>query len=280
VLDVTLNDTQGSSAADHSLASAGLRWTSFAALGDSFTEGLDDQRGDGSYRGWADLVAADLASRQPGLRYANLAVRGRLMSQIVAEQVPRALAMRPDLVSLVGGVNDMLRPSFDIGALHRTLDRAVGQLRESGSDVMLVVGVNPTARSKALARLMPRVVALNETVAAVAERWDCYPVDLFDADVFDDQRMWAPDRLHLSTAGHERVAGAYLQQLGLGDDSWRVPLPSAGSPSFSAARRDDAQWLRAHLVPWIARRATGDSSGRAVVAKHPDLGPVCLEGNL
>lgn len=280
MLDVTPNGHPVASADDESPPSAELRWTSFAALGDSFTEGLDDQRPDGSYRGWADLVAADLARRQPGLRYANLAVRGRLMSQVVAEQVPRALAMRPDLVSLVGGVNDMLRPSFDIGALHRTLDRAVGRLRESGSEVMLVVGVNPTARSKSLARLMPRVVALNETVAAVAERWDCYPVDLFDADVFDDQRMWAPDRLHLSPAGHERVAGAYLQALGLGDDSWRVPLPSAGSQTFSVARREDAQWLRAHLVPWLARRVTGDSSGRAVVAKRPDLSPLSLERSL
>lgn len=280
MLDVTPND---SPAIDVTSATTGPpsdapRWTSFAALGDSFTEGLDDPRDDGTYRGWADLVAGALAGtpagRATGFRYANLAVRGRLLPQIVAEQVPRALAMQPDLVSLVGGVNDMLRPAFDIAALHRSLDRAVGQLRESGSDVALVVGVNPTARSKALARLMPRVDALNESVAAVAERWGCYAVDLFGADVFDDQRMWAADRLHLSPAGHERVAGAYLQALGLGDASWREPLPAVDAPSWSAARRDDALWLRAHLGPWLARRATGKSSGLGVVAKRPHLVPV------
>ena len=244
------------------------------ALGDSFTEGLDDLHEDGVYRGWADLVAEELARRRPDFAYANLAVRGRLLPQIIAEQVPRALAMQPDLVSLVGGVNDMLRPSFDPAALNRRLDRAVGQLRESGSDVLLVVGVNPTGRSTALTRLMPRLLALNEIVAEVSRRWECYPVDLFGAQVFADPRLWAADRLHLSAAGHERVAGAFMQTLGLGDDSWREPLPPADPVSFVGARRDDAAWLRAHLAPWVARRVRGESSGRQLGAKRPDLTPL------
>lgn len=247
------------------------------ALGDSFTEGLDDLGPDGVYRGWADRVAAALAAQQPDLRYANLAVRGRLMSQIVAEQVPRALAMRPDLVSLVGGVNDLLRPSFDAGALRRQLDWAVGRLRHGGSDVLLVVGVNPTARSRALARLMPRVVALNDAVGDVARAWGCHEVNLFGATVFDDPRMWAADRLHLSTAGHERVAGAFLQSLGLADDSWREPLPQDSMMSWAAQRRDDVTWLRTHLVPWLGRRARGDSSGRMLGAKRPELSPVAVD---
>lgn len=249
-------------------------WTSFAALGDSFTEGIDDVRPDGTYRGWADLVAARLAGTVPGFRYANLAVRGRLMPQIVAEQVPHALRMKPDLVSVVGGVNDMLRPAFDPRALQRSLDRAVGSLRDNGSDVVLVVGVNPTARSKALARLMPRVVALNESVAAVAQRWECYTVDLFGVDVFDDRRLWAADRLHLSAAGHERVAGAYLEALGLGDDSWRERLPPAEPGQWVQARRDDVDWMTTHLLPWFGRRARGESSGKAVTAKRPELSAV------
>jgi lysophospholipase L1-like esterase len=241
------------------------------ALGDSFTEGLEDARPDGSYRGWADLVAEALAADQPDLRYANLAVRGRLMSQILAEQVPRALEMRPDLVSVVGGVNDLLRPGFDAARLHRRLDDAVARLRAGGADVLLVVGVNPTVRSKALARLMPRVRALNSAVADVAQRHACLQVDLFHATVFDDPRMWAPDRLHLSTAGHERVAGAYLEVLGLGDDAWREPLPPEDGTVWWGARRSDAEWAASHLVPWLRRRVRGQSSGMGVSAKRPDL---------
>lgn len=245
-------------------------------MGDSFTEGMEDRRPDGTYRGWADLVADALAEGQPGFSYANLAVRGRLLPQIVVEQVPRALAMQPDLVSIVGGVNDLLRPTFDIGALYRKLDQAVWRLRDAGADVLLVVGVNPTARSRALTRFMPRIVALNDAVAEIAQRRGCYPVNLFGASVFDDHRMWAPDRLHLSSLGHERVAGAYLETLGLGDGSWREPLAPTDPVQWWAARRDDAEWARTHLLPWLGRRARGQSSGAAVVAKRPALTPVSV----
>lgn len=246
-------------------------WTSFVALGDSFTEGVDDQCADGTYRGWADRVAVALDDNRPGLRYANLAVRGRLLSQIVVEQVPRAVAMRPDLVSFVGGINDLLRPSFDGRALHRRLDRAVADLKASGSDVVLVVGVNPAARSRLIARLRPRVDAYNESVRAMAEQHDCLAVDLSDAIVFHDPRFWSVDRLHLSSLGHERVAGAVLQTLGLGDDAWREPLAQPDHPDWLSARRDDAEWARTHLLPWIGRRAGGRSSGTGLGAKRPDL---------
>ncbi len=251
-----------------------MRWGSYVAMGDSFTEGLDDLLPDGSYRGWADLVAAELAARRPGFRYANLAVRGRLLPQIIAEQVPRARAMRPDLVSVVGGVNDLLRPTFDVAALHRRLDGAVAQLRGDGIDVLLVVGVNPTGRSALLTRLMPRILDLNAAVADVAQRHGCFPVDLFDARAFIDPRLWSADRLHLSAGGHERVAAAFLEALGLGDDRWREPLLPGDAPGWWAARRDDADWLRTHLLPWLGRRARGESSGAEASAKRPDLLPV------
>jgi len=90
------------------------QWNSYLALGDSFTEGLDDLAPDGSYRGWADRVAERLAAEQPDFRYGNLAVRGKLLRQITAQQVPAALDLRPDLVSMAGGVNDLMRPSWDI----------------------------------------------------------------------------------------------------------------------------------------------------------------------
>ena len=249
-------------------------WGSFVALGDSFTEGLDDALPDGTFRGWADLVATELALHRPGFCYANLAVRGRLLPQVVAEQVPRALRLQPDLVSVVGGVNDMLRPSFDAAMLQRCLDRAVAQLRWQGADVVLVVGVNPTLRSRLLARLMPRVHALNAAVAQVAERHGCFAVDLFDARVFDDPRLWSADRLHLSAEGHARVAAAYLQSLGFGDDAWREPLPAQDAAQWWQRRADDAAWVRSHLGPWLGRRVRGQSSGLGVAAKRPDLTPV------
>ena len=87
----------------------GLDIGSFAALGDSFTEGLNDPHPGGGFMGWADRVAAVLAGRVPGFGYANLAVRGKLLGQVIADQVPRAIELAPDLVSLAAGGNDILR---------------------------------------------------------------------------------------------------------------------------------------------------------------------------
>lgn len=255
-----------------------MRWERYVALGDSFTEGLDDPRPDGSYRGWADRTAEGLASRSTGLRYANLAVRGRLLGDIAAEQVPAALALGPDLVSLAGGVNDLLRPRCDVDALAVTFDAAVRALREGGADVLVFVGVDPSRRSRLLRRILPRVLALNAAVERTAARYDCRVADLWHERLFDDPRLWSTDRLHLSAEGHDRVAGAVLEALGCGDGSWREPPPRQPRPSWAAARAADARWVGTHLGPWVGRRLRGRSSGDGVGPKRPELAPVAQVG--
>ena len=113
-------------------------WRSYVAMGDSFTEGLDDPDPlAGGYRGWADLVAARLAADIPGFAYANLAIRGRLFAPIVAEQVPVALELRPELMSFAAGGNDALRRGFDPARLSAALDEVGGRLRATGADLLL-----------------------------------------------------------------------------------------------------------------------------------------------
>ena len=121
-----------------------VRIGSFVALGDSFTEGLDDPRGDQrGYLGWADRFAQLLAAQQPGLRYANLAVRGKLLGQVADEQVPRAIAMAPDLISLAAGGNDLLRLRSDPDALAQTFDDMVRTMLMAGSQVLIFTGFDP-----------------------------------------------------------------------------------------------------------------------------------------
>jgi lysophospholipase L1-like esterase len=245
---------------------------SYIALGDSFTEGMDDPRGDGTYRGWADLVAERLAQRVTDFRYANLAIRGRLLQPVIDEQVPAAVRMAPDLISFAAGGNDALRRRFDPEILARTYDDAIGRLVATGATVVVFTPADPTGHLPARSSLLPRCEALLATVRRVAAERGALLVDLWSDDVLRNRLMWSTDRLHLSTLGHRRVAAHVLDALGVAaEPAWSAAPPHAAPMRWAAARRDDVRWVRAHLAPWIGRRLRGRSSGDQVMPKRPEL---------
>jgi lysophospholipase L1-like esterase len=270
---------------------------SFVAIGDSFTEGLNDPAPGGGFRGWADRLAGMLAAEYPGLRYANLAVRGKLLRQIVAEQVPAAVAMSPSLAGIAGGGNDLLRPGADPDTLAELFDAAVARLRQAGCRVLMFTGFDPVA-FPVLRLLRGRIAAYNMHLRAIADARDCDLVDLWSMRFLRDIRAWSPDRLHLTAESHRRVALRACEVLGVPVmDDWRVPLdgslpsPAAvpgslavteaateavalGRAAWVAARREDAKWAREHLVPWVNRRLHGTSTGDGRTAKRPELLPV------
>jgi lysophospholipase L1-like esterase len=246
---------------------------SFIALGDSFTEGLEDELGPaGRHRGWADRVADGLAQAQGSLRYANLAVRGRLLGQVVAEQLPVALELAPDLVSFHAGPNDVLRPRTDLAALLTRYDAAVAALAAAGIRTVLFTVVEGTGSGRTADRLAARFRAFNAGVRATAQRHGAVLVDLAAVPVLRDRRLWHADRLHLAPEGHARVAAAVLDELGVEhSDWWRSELPGSARATRLAALSADARWVRVHLLPWIGRRIRGVSSGDGLAAKHPEL---------
>ena len=245
---------------------------SFVALGDSFTEGLnDDYRFDGRHRGWADRVASALVTRQniTELQYANLAIRGRLIGQVRSEQVPIAVQMRPDLVTFAAGVNDALRKSFDLDAVATQLEDSVRALRGAGSQVLVFAYGDPSRRSRALGRIADRTRALRSATIEIARLYQCYLVDFWGVSTYDDERLWSSDRLHLSPAGHRVTAEAVLEVLGLGDDTWRTPASEPIRRRWAQRRAEDAVWFGAHAGPWLSRRIRGVSSGSGVQPKDP-----------
>ena len=277
---------------------------SFVALGDSFTEGLGDPYADGtgyqglgysawSWRGWADRFAERVAAGQPGrLRYANLAVRGKLVHHVLEEQVEPAVTMSPDLVSVAAGGNDILRGS-DVDELAAQFDPAVAALQAVGCRVLIFTGFDP--RAFPLVRLIRgKVAAYNMHLRAVADRHDCYLVDLWSMRVLDDPREWSQDRLHLSPDGHRRVALRACEVMGVSvDEDWRDPLPPridedamlakaaksraarlSHTTDWLAARRLDARWAREYAVPWFSRRLRGVSSGDGIPPKRPEMLPL------
>ena len=257
--------------------------TSFVAIGDSFTEGLNDAAPGGGYRGWADRLAGMMAVEYPELRYANLAVRGRLLRQIVAEQVPAAVALSPGLVSIAGGGNDIIRPGGDPDTLAELLDAAVARLRATGCRVLLFTGADLVG-FPVMRLLRGRIAAYNMHLRSIADERGCDLVDLWSMRFLRELSAWSPDRLHLTSASHQRVALRTAEVLGLPvDEDWRddLPLsplspwrPSAGRDDWLAARRQDARWVREYLAPWVGRRLHGVSSGDGRTAKRPELTPV------
>jgi lysophospholipase L1-like esterase len=249
-----------------------VTYSSFAAVGDSFTEGMSDLLPDGTYRGWADLLAGRLAALQPDFRYANLAVRGKLIRQIAEDQVDTAAAMGADLVTLVGGLNDVLRPKCDVDVVCELLESSVERLAPTCRQLVLMR--SPVRSGPVATRFLPRMEQLFGFVEDLAKRHGAVVVDLYGAQVLSDRRMWGDDRLHLTAEGHVRVAEAVWQALGLpAETDWRLALPPAVPAGWAARRTADVRFTRRHLLPWIGRRLTGRSSGDGRPPKRPELLP-------
>ncbi len=252
------------------------RFERFVALGDSTAEGLDDPDGRGGYRGWADRLAERIAREQGGVLYANLAVRGRKTREVLAEQLERALALRPDLAAVVAGTNDLLRARFDAEAVAHDLERMQVALVRAGATVVSFTlpdlgGVMPLARP-----LRGRISRFARALAEASARSGAVLVDFTAHPVASDPRLWSEDRLHANTLGHARIADALAHALSLPGASaeWMAPLPERGPRAFTAVLRDELAWARRYLLPWLIRHARGRSSGDGRSPKRPGLLPL------
>lgn len=266
---------------------AAPRFSRYVALGDSSTEGLDDPDGRGHYRGWADRLAAHVARAQVGtngdatggLQYANLAVRGRRTRQVLTEQLPSALAMRPDLATVFSGTNDVTRSDFSVAAVRDDVERLWSTLRESGATVLSFTLPDLSAVIPFAKRIAPRVDAMNDALRLTAQRTGAILVDFAEVPLTSDPRLWSADRLHANALGHERIAAALAQALELPgtDGAWAEPLPPARPPSVVVRAVEEVRWTQRYFLPWVWRRATGRSSGDGIQPKRPQLAPVHLE---
>lgn len=245
-----------------------MPYSSYVAIGDSFTEGVGDDLPDGSVRGWADLVARGLALASTGtVTYANLAIRGRLLDPIARGQLDAAIALNPQLISINGGGNDIMRPRVSIAAVADQLLGAVDLATRAGIHVVLASGANPTRHIPLGAAIEKRGDLLARAVRDRLPRDGVTWVDNWaDADLAQ-LRYWSVDKLHLNSAGHARVAGNVLAALG-------VPIPSPTGDERDIARPRTSAYWREYVLPWIGRRLTGRSSGDNRVPKSATLQPV------
>ena len=244
-------------------------------MGDSFTEGIGDPEpaSPGGHRGWADRVAEELSRGHDDFAYANLAVRGRLLQQIVDQQLAHCLSLQPDLVTLSAGGNDLIRPGGDPDVLAERLDSVVQILSMGGATVVLfngpdtgLLGAGPDPQQGGHLQREPahrggpaRRRDRRHVVPAPAQR----PADVGRG----------PAALLAAGPPHHRGHGA-----GFAERAAHPGAAAAPSRCRSAAGGRPAPgtsiWAREHFVPWVVRRLRHRSSGDGITAKRPLAGPV------
>ncbi|MFD5080205.1 SGNH/GDSL hydrolase family protein [Streptomyces sp. NPDC058371] len=243
-----------------------MRALRFVALGDSLTQGVGDPVGEG-WRGWAALLAGGLApvdapvdaAVDAAVEFTNLAASGAQTRDVLERQTPAGLALRPDIVSVVIGVNDTLRCTFDIHAVAERLDTVYSAFR--AQDAVLITACLPDPGATlglpgALARpLARRQRAVNAVVHALSERHGAVHLHASEGEWLTDRAMWSADRLHPGERGHRQLAvrfHAVLTEAGLANG----PAPSA-EPEFPAPTRSAGLWWLATAgTGWVARRCT------------------------
>ena len=245
-------------------------WTRFVAIGDSFTEGIGDPEPEspGGHRGWADRVAEVLAAGTEDFAYANLAIRGRLLQQILDEQVEAALELKPDLISVSAGGNDIIRPGTDPDEIAARFETGLARLTSDGATVIMFNGPD-IGMTPMLSRVRGKVAIYNENLRALAQRYDAVVADMWALRELSDARMWAPDRLHFSPVGHQAVARMVLSALNVENDLEPFAAEPLPRMAWRQARAEDAVWACTHFVPWVLRRLRHQSSGDNVSPKRP-----------
>ncbi|UUI68911.1 SGNH/GDSL hydrolase family protein [Aeromicrobium duanguangcaii] len=253
-----------------------VTFSRYVALGDSFTEGVGDPDPalPNGVRGWADRFAAALDRAQGGgLLYANLAIRGRKLMPIVTEQIEPAIALAPDLVTIYAGANDIMRPKVDLEAILAEYDRAVERLVASGAHVVMFTAADP-GDTRIYALVRHRFERYCEAVRQIAARHGATLVDYWHLTDYRDARLWDTDRMHMSAAGHQRMAIAVLDALGVQHDLVPLVLADPAPLTWPERIKANVQWAVEYLGPWIKRRVTGRSSGDGLSPRYAQLTPL------
>ena len=231
--------------------------TTFTALGDSITLGVGDpvrRAGGWAWRGWAALLAE--GTRDPNLHI--LASCGARFADVERDQLPRALRLRPDIASVVVGVNDTLWTSFDVAQIAAAAAHTVGALRAAGAEVLTMrlpdpgrmLGL-PGALARPLARRMHEV---NAAMDAVAARFGTLHYDAAGDAECHDPRMWAVDRLHPSERGHRLIACRFHDKL-VDAGLLTGPRPDPEPSSLPPTRLAEFGWLATKGTAWVLRRS-------------------------
>ena len=251
-----------------------MKYRRFIALGDSMTEGMSDEQVNGFYRGWADRTADVLATENSEFTYVNLAIRGKLLQQVIDDQIPlvsKFVTGKDTLVSFHAGANDVIRPNYDANLAKPRYRNGVKELVATGATVMLFTVVERVDGKGKVADLWhQRFSEFNEHIRSVAKEFGAILVESRGYEFLSDRRLLNKDRLHLNPEGHWRLAQGVLEKLGYSfDPKWKIPLGPAPKRLKIFIWTENLLWIISFVIPWIWRRVRGVSSGDGRSCKYP-----------
>jgi lysophospholipase L1-like esterase len=219
-------------------------------------------------------VAEELSVGHEDFAYANLAVRGLLLRQILDQQVAPAMALKPDLITLNAGGNDLIFRRSDPDKLAERLDAGVELLASTGATTVLFAGPDWGA-TPVLGRARGKVAIFNENLRIIAARHDALVADLWALRQLTHPLMWDPDRLHFSPLGQHTIAMMVLDTLNVPHTLEPMKPKDLPERNWREARVDDLVWAREYLFPWVFQRLRQRiSEEERHAAKRPDAGPV------
>ena len=239
--------------------------TTFVALGDSITLGVGDpvrltpppgrDKGPRGWRGWAALLAESL----PGSALHIVAGNGACMADLELDQLPAALQLRPDVASVVIGVNDTLRPNFEPDRIAASAAHVIGALGAAGADVLTMRLPDP-GRMLDMPGILARPLArrahqVNEVMDQVARQFGTLHFDAATDECAYDPQMWAVDRLHPSERGHRHIARRFHALLA---EAGHLVGPPPGAEPLNPPPTTAEQfaWLATKGTAWAVRRST------------------------
>jgi lysophospholipase L1-like esterase len=248
-------------------------YSRYVAIGDSQTEGLWDGNDTVGLKGFADRLAEIVDAHYPGLAYANLAVRGGRIRDLLDDQLPQALAMQPDLVTVCIGMNDVTRPGLYFDGALAELEDLYAQLALSGATVVTttfpdIAQVIPIGRI-----LAARVLRINAEIRRAADWYDFRLVDLYNAPSMTDPNTWSADRVHGSPRGHALFAAAAAESLNLpgSNHDWAESGDAPVRQTLRSKAYSQALWTQNMLMPWLWRHVRGRSAGDGRGPRRPRL---------
>ncbi len=224
----------------------------FVILGDSAAAGTGDADKNGVLRGWGYYLAQHF--NQP-LVYANLSRPGAQSTEVVVDQLPKALILEPTLTAVIVGGNDALRNGFSPQLLRENLRQTLMQLREIGSEIILLQLHEPTKIAplpKTLGTVLNRRInSVNAVVRAVGAEFGAHILAVRDIPHVYDKNRWHVDRMHPSKHGHQILAQNFRDIL---SPRWDI-APVHIDPVTTRAKRDSLLWMLRHATPWFIKRS-------------------------